>query len=113
MVVENFRADVKHRLKIDYDTLNTVNPRAHLREHLRIRPRRALRRAPGVDQIVQGMSGLMSVTGTEASGPTRVGIAISDTTAGMFLGQGILLALVHRERTGEGAVGSHLAARGS
>ena len=56
----------------------------------------------GVDQIVQGMSGLMSVTGEQGSGPWRVGIAISDTSAGMFLGQGILLALLHRERTGEG-----------
>ena len=48
------------------------------------------------------MSGLMSITGPPDSGPWRVGIAISDTTAGMFLGQGILLALLHRERTGEG-----------
>ena len=56
----------------------------------------------GVDQIVQGMSGLMSVTGEPGNGPMRVGIAISDTSAGMFLGQGILLALLHRERTGVG-----------
>jgi crotonobetainyl-CoA:carnitine CoA-transferase CaiB-like acyl-CoA transferase len=57
---------------------------------------------PGVDQIVQGMSGLMSITGAPDEGPMRVGIAISDTSAGMFLGQGILLALLHREKTGEG-----------
>jgi crotonobetainyl-CoA:carnitine CoA-transferase CaiB-like acyl-CoA transferase len=57
---------------------------------------------PGVDQIVQGMCGLSSVTGVPGGGPVRTGIAISDTTAGMFLGQGILLALLHRERTGEG-----------
>ncbi len=59
-------------------------------------------RAPGLDQIVQGMSGLSSVTGEPGKGPLRVGIAISDTTAGMFLGQGILLALLHRARTGRG-----------
>ena len=58
--------------------------------------------APAVDQIVQGMSGLMSITGEPDGEPMRVGIAISDTSAGMFLGQGILLALLHRERTGEG-----------
>ncbi|MBD3648396.1 MAG: CoA transferase, partial [Pseudomonadales bacterium] len=57
---------------------------------------------PGVDQIVQGTSGLMSITGEPGRGPMRVGIAISDTSAGMFLGQGILLALLHREHTGEG-----------
>ena len=44
----------------------------------------------------------MSITGEPGQGPMRVGIAISDTSAGMFLGQGILLALLHRERTGEG-----------
>ena len=44
----------------------------------------------------------MSVTGEPGRGPMRVGVAISDTSAGMFLGQGILLALLHRERTGEG-----------
>jgi crotonobetainyl-CoA:carnitine CoA-transferase CaiB-like acyl-CoA transferase len=57
---------------------------------------------PGVDQIVQGQSGLMSITGERGRGPMRVGIAISDTAAGMFLGQGILLALLQRERTGVG-----------
>jgi len=55
-----------------------------------------------VDQIIQGMSGLMSITGESEHGPMRAGIAISDTSAGMFLGQGILLALLHRERTGQG-----------
>ncbi|HSW25521.1 MAG TPA: CoA transferase, partial [Burkholderiaceae bacterium] len=57
---------------------------------------------PGVDQIVQGLSGLMSITGEPGRGPMRVGIAVSDTAAGMFLGQGILLALLQRERTGVG-----------
>src|SRR5438270_660991 len=57
---------------------------------------------PGVDQIVQGSSGLASVTGEPGRGPMRVGIAISDTAAGMCLGQGILLALLHREQSGHG-----------
>jgi crotonobetainyl-CoA:carnitine CoA-transferase CaiB-like acyl-CoA transferase len=60
------------------------------------------RERAGVVQIIQGMRGLMSITGEPGRGPMRVGIAISDTSAGMFLGQGILLALLHRERTGEG-----------
>jgi formyl-CoA transferase/CoA:oxalate CoA-transferase len=57
---------------------------------------------PGFDPIAQAMSGLMSLTGTEESGPTRVGIAISDLLAGMFAAQGIQLALFVRERTGRG-----------
>jgi formyl-CoA transferase/CoA:oxalate CoA-transferase len=57
---------------------------------------------PGFDPIAQAMSGLMSLTGTDESGPTRVGIAISDLLAGIFAAQGIQLALFAREKTGRG-----------
>jgi crotonobetainyl-CoA:carnitine CoA-transferase CaiB-like acyl-CoA transferase len=57
---------------------------------------------PGFDQIAQGMSGLMSVTGTAESAPLRVGIAIGDLLAGVFAAYGILLALYHRQHTGRG-----------
>ncbi len=57
---------------------------------------------PGFDQIAQGMSGLMSVTGTRESGPTRSGVAISDLLAGLFAAHGIQLALLSRERSGRG-----------
>jgi len=56
----------------------------------------------GVDQIAQGMGGLMSITGHPGQGPVRVGIAINDTSAGLLLSYGIVLALLNRERTGEG-----------
>ena len=56
----------------------------------------------GVDQIAQGMGGLMSITGHPGQGPVRVGIAINDTSAGLLLAYGIVLALLNRERTGEG-----------
>ena len=59
---------------------------------------------PGFDQIAQGMSGLMSLTGTADSGPTRSGIAISDLLGGIFAAQGIQLALLARERTGRGQI---------
>ena len=102
VIVENFRAAVKRRLQIDYDSVRAVNPSIVYASISGFGQEGPYRDRPGVDQIVQGMSGLMSITGTRESGPTRVGIAISDTSAGMFLGQGILLALLHRERTGEG-----------
>ena len=57
---------------------------------------------PGLDQIAQGLSGLMSVTGMPENGPTRVGVPIGDLTAGMMLAQGVLLALLEREKSGEG-----------
>lgn len=102
VVVENFRSAVKDRLGLDYETLRKVNPRIILASISGFGQSGPYRDRPGVDQIVQGLSGLMSVTGEPGRGPMRVGVAISDTSAGMFLGQGILLALLHRERTGQG-----------
>lgn len=102
IVVENFRADVKRRLGIEYETLAETNPRIILASVSGFGQDGPYGNRPGVDQIVQGMSGLMSVTGEPGRGPLRAGIAISDTAAGLCLGQGILLALLHREQTGRG-----------
>ena len=102
VVVENFRASVKQRLGVTYEQLKAINPRIILASISGFGQDGPYSSRPGVDQIVQGMSGLMSVTGEPGRGPMRVGVAICDTAAGMFLGQGILLALLHREQTGEG-----------
>ncbi len=102
VVVENFRSDVKQRLGLTYTQLQQTNPRIILASISGFGQDGPYSDRPGVDQIVQGMSGLSSVTGEPGRGPMRVGVAISDTTAGMFLGQGILLALLHREHTGRG-----------
>ena len=110
VVVENFRSDVKYRLGVDYATLKAINAKIIYASISGFGQDGPYSTRPGVDQIIQGMSGLMSVTGEPGQGPMRVGVAISDTSAGMFLGQGILLALLHRERTGEGQWGPHLIA---
>lgn len=102
VVAENFRSVVKARLGLTYEQLKQINPRIILASISGFGQDGPYASRPGVDQIVQGMSGLSSVTGAPGGGAVRTGIAISDTTAGMFLGQGILLALLHRERTGEG-----------
>lgn len=102
VVVENFRADVKQRLGLDFASLQRSNPRVILASISGFGQDGPYADRPGVDQIVQGLSGLMSVTGERDGPPQRVGVAISDTSAGMFLGQGILLALLHRERSGRG-----------
>jgi crotonobetainyl-CoA:carnitine CoA-transferase CaiB-like acyl-CoA transferase len=57
---------------------------------------------PGFDQTAQAMSGLMSVTGTDATGPLRAGIAVADSSTGVFAAVGVLAAIVERERTGRG-----------
>jgi crotonobetainyl-CoA:carnitine CoA-transferase CaiB-like acyl-CoA transferase len=102
VVAENFRTEVKARLGCTYADLKAINPRIILASISGFGQDGPYATRPGVDQIVQGTSGLMSITGEPGQGPMRVGIAISDTSAGMFLGQGILLALIHREKTGEG-----------
>ncbi len=102
VLVENFRAEVKYRLKIDYETLRRAHPRLIYASISGFGQDGPYRSRPGVDQIVQGTSGLMSLTGAVDGPPMRVGLAISDTSAGMFLGQGILLALIERATTGAG-----------
>src|SRR5262249_20219042 len=75
VVVENWRVDVKYRLKVSYEELSTVNPRLVYGSISGFGQDGPIAKRPGVDQIVQGMSGLQSVTGEPGSGPMRVGIA--------------------------------------
>ncbi len=102
IVVENYRPDVKHRLGIDYEAVKAVNPRAIYGSISGFGQDGPYVSRPGVDQIAQGMGGLMSITGLPGQGPVRVGIAIADMTAGLQLAQGILIALHERGRSGEG-----------
>jgi len=102
VVVENYRPDVKFRLGIDYETLRAINPRIVYASVSGFGQDGPLSGRPGFDQIAQGMGGLMSITGTPEDGPMRVGIPIADLTAGGFAAQGVLLALLGREKTGEG-----------
>ena len=102
VIVENYRPDVKHRLGIDYETIRAFNPRIVYASISGFGQNGPLSKRPGFDQIAQGMGGLMSITGAPGQGPMRVGIPIADLTAGGFAAQGVLLALLGREKTGEG-----------
>jgi formyl-CoA transferase len=102
VVVENFRPDVKTRLGIDYGALRKVNPRIVLGSISGFGQDGPYRDRPGFDQIAQGMGGLMSITGLPGQGPVRVGIPVADLCAGIFCAQGILVALLEREASGEG-----------
>ncbi len=102
VLVENFRPDVKKRLSIDYETLRAVNPRLIYASISGFGQDGPYAKRPGVDQIVQGMSGFMSITGQPGQGPMRAGIALADLSAGLFAALGILTALYERERSGEG-----------
>jgi crotonobetainyl-CoA:carnitine CoA-transferase CaiB-like acyl-CoA transferase len=102
VVVENFRPDVKFRLGIDYETLAVEQPGLIYASISGFGQSGPLAERPGFDQIAQGMSGLMSVTGLPGQGPVRVGIPIADLCAGIFAAQGILVALLEREQSGLG-----------
>jgi crotonobetainyl-CoA:carnitine CoA-transferase CaiB-like acyl-CoA transferase len=102
VLAENFRPDVKRRLRIDFDTLRAVNPRLVYASISGFGEDGPYRDRPGLDQIVQGMGGLMSVTGLPGQGPVRAGIAVADSAAGLYCAFGIVTALLERELTGEG-----------
>jgi formyl-CoA transferase len=102
VVVENFRPDVKHRLGIDYEALSAINPRLVYASISGFGEDGPYAERPGFDQIAQGMGGLMSITGEPGRGPMRVGIPIADLCAGIFAAQGVLVALLEREVSGQG-----------
>ena len=102
VVVENMRSPVKHKLGFDFETLSSVNPQVILGSISGFGQDGPYGERGGVDQIAQGMGGLMSITGDAKHGPVRAGVAISDITAGLQLAIGILTALHERQRTGKG-----------
>jgi crotonobetainyl-CoA:carnitine CoA-transferase CaiB-like acyl-CoA transferase len=102
VLLENFRPDVKHRLGIDYATLRQINPGLVYASISGFGQDGPYRDRPGLDQIAQGMGGLMSITGLPGQGPVRAGIAVADTAAGLFCTIGIMTALLERQITGEG-----------
>lgn len=102
VVVENWRPDVKTRLGIDYESLKSINPRIILASISGFGQTGPYAKRPGFDQIVQGMGGLMSVTGLPGQGPVRAGLAVADSSTGLYAALGILTALLEREQSGEG-----------
>lgn len=102
VVLENYRPGVKERLGIAYDDLRPLNPLLVYGSISGFGQEGPYRDRPGVDQIAQGMGGLMSITGLPGQGPVRVGIPISDLCAGILLSYGVLAALHEREVSGEG-----------
>jgi len=102
VVVENYRPDVKFRLGIDYESLKQTNKGLVYASISGFGQDGPYKDRPGFDQIAQGMGGLMSITGVPDGGPMRVGIPVADLTAGLFCAQGIMVALLEREVSGEG-----------
>src|SRR5207248_637072 len=74
VLVENMRPDVKHRLRIDYDTLAAVNPRLVYASISGFGQTGPYADRPGLDQIAQGLSGIMTINGEPGQGPLRFGL---------------------------------------
>ncbi|HET9490699.1 MAG TPA: CoA transferase [Methylomirabilota bacterium] len=100
--VENYRAGVAERLGLGWEALRAVNPRLVYCSISGFGQTGPYAARGGYDLIAQGMSGIISVTGEEDGPPAKAGIPVSDLAAGLFGAYGILAALEHRDRTGEG-----------
>jgi len=103
VLVENFAPGVTERLGLDWPSVRMVNPRLVYGSISGFGQHGPWARRPGYDQVAQGMSGLMSVTGLPGQGPVRSGHAVADSSSGVYLAFGILAAVIRRDRTGEGA----------
>lgn len=102
VVIENFRPGVMERLGLGARALREENARLIYCGISGFGQTGPYSQRPGFDQVAQGMSGFMSITGQEPTGPTRAGIALADLVCGMTACRGVLLALLARERTGRG-----------
>jgi len=102
VIVENFRPGAVDQFGLGYDQLRTINPKIIYASLSGFGADGPMADMPGYDLIVQAWGGLMSITGTEESGPLKVGVAIIDVVAGLMLGKSIAAALYAREKSGVG-----------
>ena len=102
VVVENFRPGVMAKLGLDYETLAAENPALIYCSITGFGDGERGAALPGYDLLIQALGGLMSITGQPGGEPTKVGVALVDVLAGLFASVGILAALRHRDRSGEG-----------
>ncbi len=102
VLVENFKPGVMKKLGLDYDKLRVINPKLIYCASSGFGQTGPYSSRPAYDLIIQGMGGLMSITGPDASQPTKVGSSIADIFAGVFSVIGILSALYNRAQTGKG-----------
>jgi crotonobetainyl-CoA:carnitine CoA-transferase CaiB-like acyl-CoA transferase len=103
VLIENFRPGVLARLGMGYDELRKVNPSLVYCAIAGFGQQGPMKDAPAYDQIIQGLSGMMSITGDERSAPLRAGHPVADTIGGLTAAFAVSSALLHRQKTGEGS----------
>ncbi len=102
ILVENFKTDSLKKFGLDYESLRPQNPKLIYCSITGFGHTGPLAHAPGYDVLIQAMSGLMSITGSPESGPTKVGVAVTDLMTGLYAAIGILAAVREREKSGLG-----------
>ncbi|WP_406944277.1 CaiB/BaiF CoA transferase family protein [Halobacillus sp. SY10] len=102
VVINNFKTGTMERLGFGYDHLKEINPRIVFCSITGFGETGPYQHLPGYDFIIQAMSGLMSITGDDQSGPQKLGVAITDILTGLYACIGIQTALLERERSGTG-----------
>jgi CoA:oxalate CoA-transferase len=102
IVLENYRPGVTKKLGVDYERVKTINPRIIYCSITAYGPEGPYGKRPAYDLIIQALSGSMSMTGQEGTGPLRLGVPMGDLAGSMWALVGILAAVQHREKTGEG-----------
>ncbi|MHA1916246.1 MAG: CaiB/BaiF CoA transferase family protein, partial [Promethearchaeota archaeon] len=99
VLLENFRPGTMEKFKLSYEDVKEINPKIIYCSISGFGQDGPYRLLPGMDQILQGMGGLMSITGKPEGPPMKVGVAVADIAGGMFAAYGIMVALFNRERT--------------
>lgn len=102
VLLENFRGGTMKKLGLDYDVLKEINPRLIYSACTGFGMTGPYKTDPAYDVIVQGMGGIMSITGEAGGEPMKCGASIGDITAGLFSAIGVMIALYNREKTGKG-----------
>ena len=102
VIVENFTPGVMERLGLGYETIKAANPKIVYCSISGFGQTGPYQKRPAYDQIMQGVSGLMSITGDPEGEPEKIGIAVTDIGAGMWAAFAVLAALHHRQKNGEG-----------
>ena len=102
ILLENFRPGVTMKLGIDYQRISVLNPRLIYCSITGYGPSGPYKDEPAYDIVIQGLGGLMGITGEQGRPPVRIGVALSDIGGGMYAAIAILAALAARTRTGKG-----------
>ena len=102
VLIENFRPDIRHQYGLEYNRVCQVRPDIVYLSITAFGEDGPYRLKPGTDHVFQGLSGIMTISGEAGQGPLRAGVPVADMTTALYASYGVMGALLHRQRTGEG-----------